>query len=216
MKKEKCDCLNCREMRANPKPSIPVPLQKLKDSLHRCVCPDCRDTHDSSYVQKNLTHDLDDIKYIDLHHNRDDRLTKITYKVSQPEPELSTVEDPVIGLDNLPDTGFYALRPVDILINKLIAFDNQYPSSLSGFELDWLKVAEFGGKKHKIGSWLDPANKSMTMDSNLGSMARHMGKAYESKDLTFDQESKLAHELHLICRAYYQYIRKQRGIKDND
>lgn len=76
--------------------------------------------------------------------------------------------------------------------------------------LDFLKVLEFGAKKHGDSNWLSTTGKKSSHKDMHASMFRHLAES--SVGGFEDLETGLHPLLHLAARALMLYTRKQRGI----
>ena len=77
--------------------------------------------------------------------------------------------------------------------------------------LDFLKVLEFGAKKHGNYNWLEPKGKKSSHKDMHASMFRHLAES--SAGHRADKESGLDPLLHLASRALMLYTRLKRGIE---
>lgn len=78
--------------------------------------------------------------------------------------------------------------------------------------LDFLKVLEFGAKKHGNYNWLDSKGTKSSHKDMHASMFRHL--ADSSAGIREDAETGLDPLLHLASRALMMYTRLKRGISE--
>lgn len=80
--------------------------------------------------------------------------------------------------------------------------------------LDFLKVLEFGARKHGDSNWLEPNGRKCSHKEMHASMFRHL--ADSSSGALEDHETGFDPLLHLAARAMMMYARRRRGIRHKD
>jgi len=80
--------------------------------------------------------------------------------------------------------------------------------------IDFIEVLIAGAKKHGDENWLKADGSKQSISSNSKSMAHHLLDVRAG--VAEDEQSGLAPELHLACRALMGYTRKKRSLVHPD